>query len=149
MPFEIGVDVFDHCRKRGGFAGPGRAGYQDMPRGDSAMFRISSSSPTPRILVQPSLRSAWPGTSGPFAEKGWCENVRCLGQSRRNQSRVRVPVGFQVRRGDVLHNLVHPLLGGRRTLDGKELAINAKDHRRADFQMHVRGPAATASFKIL
>ena len=35
----------------------------------------------------------------------------------------------EVLRGDLLHHVVHPLLGRRRTLDGHELAVDAEDCR--------------------
>jgi len=52
-----------------------------------------------------------------------------------------------VRRSDILHNLVHPLLSGRRTLDGKKFPIDAKDDWCADFQMHIRGTARNRGFQ--
>ncbi len=145
---EVGVDVLDHGRQRGGLAAAGRAGDQH----DSAR-RFGD---VPDLFEQAQFREA--GHMGFDVTHRQAPLAALLEQIGAEPPDSRNEVGeiglalvgdapAQVRRRDCLDDLVDPLLSGQRTLDGDKLAMNAENYRAADLQMHVGRSAFHGRFQ--
>jgi len=146
--FGTGIDMFNHCRKGGGFAATGRTSHQKQYHEE---IRLScESAQEVQLLETWNMRFDIAHRQTPLAAllEKICSKSANIGDEVGK-------VGFalvgdflaQMRRSYLLDNFLHPIVGRLRALDGNKLLINPKNYRASDFQVHVRGPALDCRFQ--
>ena len=146
--FEVGVDVLEHRRQRGGLAGTRRAGDQDDTAGGSSDGLDDGHEA--QFLEARDLRLHI--AHGQGERTALLEHV---GPETSHAGLVVAEVDFAffihatagMRRNHRSQDLVHPLLGGHRCVDGDELPADAENDRGTHFDVNIGGSTFNRSLQ--